>query len=103
MKPDALLLASGLMADVDLPESATSIMENTAYWMLKTGVRLSLSDHEALSAPSRAAFRAAQGRIEDERADRCAARLKAILADVQASLEGDVAQAAADALAGVNP
>ena len=82
MRPDSLFVAAGVLGNVEA-DGVIPSLENAAYWMRRSGVRLSLSEYGSLSPESLKALRAAQGRIDAERS-------KAVTEAVQAAFEGVV-------------
>ncbi len=98
MTPDSLLVAAGMIGDVEMTDGATAILTDAAYWLLKAGVRYSPAEYSALSRESQKALRSAYKRLESERAESVADAVTARLAAMCEDIGAESAQSAAELL-----
>ena len=61
-RPDALMLASGLLTDVELSPAAVLALDNAASAFVAAGGRVTLTEYAMLSEASRGALRRATAR-----------------------------------------
>ena len=103
MKPDTLLLISGLIGETELSSGAVDLLKHASSAFLRAGGTVSLSEYENLSTESLVALRAAYDSLQDDLAHRVAEHLaEAVTGAVdamRADQEAAQVQAAAEALA----
>jgi CRP-like cAMP-binding protein len=98
MTPDSLLVAAGMLGDVELTESAEALLVDAAYWMLRSGVRYSPAEYSALSSESQRALRSASKRLDEERAESVAEAVMSRLSAMCEAVGAESAQTAAELL-----
>lgn len=93
MRVDALLLASGLLKDVEIDDAT---LADAAYRFLASGGAVTLSEWAGLSEEGQAAFRAAGERLRRETAERAVVAFQSSLDELSRRAAMDAAELLAD-------
>lgn len=99
MKPSPFLLASGLVANVEISPEAREGLRDFAYDFLSAGGDVSLDEWSRLTEDDKDALSMAVRRIESERAAETARRVIDEVGKLLADGESDAANKAAELLA----
>jgi len=99
MRPDKFLIASGLVVDAEVDDTALEALRDAAYDFLRGGGVVSLDEYANLSRASRDALSDAGFRLDQLRAELAASAVAEMIEDLAEDDSEESEQSAVDALA----